>query len=268
MPFHGDKQQGVFPENAPNTNDGNIETAASPHDRASTVTVFPCSDHYYAGLSAQGNTSNHNGTAHNDLPPHTKARDSAVTVFPHSDDQEEAIPAKRRAPADEGAPHDRSLTKFFKKRSITPPLTDDSFLFQTQSPILPRTDRGGLSVSGTTKPQNWQKRYQNILDGDQAGPCTVAHEMVSNFPLVTLKSRTLTRGQRGRVVVTSHPNLVNIQNFHEHETSVQIVYECMAVSLAEILALPTAEFREYEWAVVCKEVVRRFRIPRHELTIC
>ena len=97
-------------------------------------------------------------------------------------------------------------------------------------------------------------RYRSILEEDQAGMCTVAHESVPEFPVVALKLRPLNTEQQGRLMVTSHPNLVNIQHFYEEQISVWIAYECMAVALSEIQASTAAALKEYEWAAICKEV--------------
>ena len=184
-------------------------------------------------------------------------RDSVVTVFPHSDHYQGVIPEKRSAPREGDGDHETvgsPQAKTCRTRPTITPLVDDSLLFRPRSDaVLPADDRD-LRIDDAAKPQDFQLKYRSILEEDQAGPCTVAHEMVSEFPLVVLKCRALSAQQRGRLAVTSHPNLVNIQNFHDHDTSVQIAYECMAVSLADVLVIPDDDLREYECAVLCKEV--------------
>jgi serine/threonine protein kinase len=54
---------------------------------------------------------------------------------------------------------------------------------------------------------------------------------------------------------TRHPNLVNLLAFFEHDHAINLVYECMQVSLSHIQVSPYSSFAEYELAAICKEVI-------------
>ena len=54
---------------------------------------------------------------------------------------------------------------------------------------------------------------------------------------------------------THHANLVNLLAFFEHDGAINLVYECMQVSLLQLQASPYNAFVEYELAAICKEVL-------------
>lgn len=186
----------------------------------------------------------------------TSNRNSIVTVFPQSDRYETNVTRKRSVNSDDVLSPIPDPPRFkFSKPSPEPPV-DDSFLFSSVSQA--NADTGEKHENKRRLIRQGQPRYQGILNEDQAGPCTVAYRMDPDFQLYASKSRTLNADQVSRLKPTSHPNLVNVQCFYDDDdSSVRILYECTAVSLAELLAIPGDAFREYEWAVVCEEVCLR-----------
>ncbi|KAF1349752.1 hypothetical protein BDV97DRAFT_174983 [Delphinella strobiligena] len=98
--------------------------------------------------------------------------------------------------------------------------------------------------------------YRKLMQEDQAGVALIAHENQADFRIVAIKSREMCGNYtKGKIRITSHVNLVNLQGFFEHEGTINFVYESFSVSLADIQASPYGLLREYEIAAVCKELL-------------
>jgi serine/threonine protein kinase len=109
--------------------------------------------------------------------------------------------------------------------------------------------------------------YFNIVEEDQAGACIVAHRG-SDFQTFALKTRRVDGHQFANFKRTSHPNICNLADFFQPSLdSICLVYEDMAVSLAEIQSCPTATFKEYELAAIGLEVLQGLTYLENELDV-
>jgi hypothetical protein len=114
---------------------------------------------------------------------------------------------------------------------------------------------------------NREVDYFNIIEEDQAGTCIVAYRG-SNFQTFALKTRLVDDHQSTNLKKTSHPNICNLADFFQPTlTSICLVYEDMAVSLAEIQSCPTATFKEYELAAIGLEVLQGLMYLENELDV-
>jgi hypothetical protein len=176
-------------------------------------------------------------------------RDSTVTTFPHSSHyQEPTLPRKRR----------NSTTGKVEKRRILhgrrtpPPLQPATHLpsCSQQRNELPSTPPATQQETSADASQ-----FRPIITEDQAGDGIVAHRVDSKFPLVLLKKRAKSGSEKEHPLTTTrHPNLVNLLAFFEHDHAINLVYECMQVSLSHIQVSPHSSFAEYVLAAICKEV--------------
>ena len=177
-------------------------------------------------------------------------RDSIVTTFPHSSHYyKRTIPRKRR----------HSTNGKVEKRRILhdqrpPPTVQPA----THPPSRPQQRHELPSTPSATQHESSAdaSQFKPIITEDQAGDGTVAHRVDSKFPLVLLKKRARSGSETEcPLTTTRHPNLVNLLAFFEHDDAINLVYECMQVSLSHIQVSPYSSFAEYELAAICKEVI-------------
>ena len=170
--------------------------------------------------------------------------DSIVTVFPQSD-RFKGIPQKRAI-----EPHTGNVQSLPRKRFLNLPVNPPSLFSEWQD--RSKTDwQGGHDSERVANPSH----FQSILEEDQAGECTLAYRRTNNFPMVVIKHRAVTGKGIETLRSTSQKNVCNLLDFFPvGNGSISLVYECLAVSLSEIQACPTAPLQEYELAAVATEV--------------
>ena len=176
-------------------------------------------------------------------------RDSTVTTFPHSSHyRERAFPRKRR---------NSTNGKVEKRRVLhgrhAPPPSQPA----THPPSRPQQIHELPSTPSATQQESSAdaSQFKPIIMEDQAGDGIVAHRVDSRFPLVLLKKRAKSGSEtKPPLIITRHPNLVNLLAFFEHDDAINLVYECMQVSLSHIQVSTYSSFAEYELAAICKEV--------------
>lgn len=174
-------------------------------------------------------------------------RDSTITTFPRSSHyREPTLPRKRRNSTTGKVEKRRVL----QRRRTPPPLQPDThppscFPPRHELPSTPPATQQDTSADAS--------QFRPIIAEDQAGDGIVAHRVDSKFPLVLLKTRAKSESET-ECTTTHHPNLVNLLAFFEHDHAINLVYECMQVSLSHLQVSPYSSFAEYELAAICKEV--------------
>jgi hypothetical protein len=175
-------------------------------------------------------------------------RDSTLTTFPHSSHYHgRTIPRKRRNSTNGKGEKRRILHDRRLPPTVQPATHPPSHPQQRHE--LPSTPSATQQESSADASQ-----FKPIITENQAGDGTVAHRVDPQFPLVLLKKRAKS-GPECLLTTTRHPNLVNLLAFFEHDDAINLVYECMLVSLSHIQVSPYSSFAEYELAAICKEVV-------------
>ena len=169
-----------------------------------------------------------------------------LTTFPHSSHYHERnVPQKRRSSANGEAEKRRYIRN---RHSPPPPL-----------PAVhpPRPQQNHELRSATSSDANTNANtFRRIIAENQAGEGIVAHRDDSQFPLVLLKKRAKPESDIECLLnTTRHANLVNLLAFFERDGAINLVYECMQVSLLQLQASPYNAFVEYELAAICKEVL-------------
>ena len=176
-------------------------------------------------------------------------RDSIITTFPHSSHYyENTLPRKRRIPS----PGKVEKRRILHGRHTPPPLQPATHppSRSQQRHQLPSTPPATQKESSADASQ-----FKPIINENQAGDGTVAHRVDPKFPLVVLKKRAKSGSETRCLLTTCHPNLVNLLAFFEHDNVINLVYECMQVSLSHVQVSPYSSFAEYELAAICKEVI-------------
>ena len=99
------------------------------------------------------------------------------------------------------------------------------------------------------------RTYNRLLTDDEAGPVIIAHEHTLNFPMVAIKQRGLDQNWNlRRLIRVEHSNIVSLLAAYRDASELYLVYESMAVSLSQIQRCPHGPLREYEIAIIYKEV--------------
>ena len=170
-----------------------------------------------------------------------------LTTFPHSSHYyERSVPQKRRSSANGEAEKRRYIRN--RHSPPPPPLPAAHPPRPQQNHELPPATSSDASTNANT--------FRRIIAENQAGEGIVAHRDNSKFPLVLLKKRTKPEADTECLLTTTHhANLVNLLAFFEHDDAINLVYECMQVSLLQLQASPYNAFVEYELAAICKEVL-------------
>ena len=174
-----------------------------------------------------------------------------VTVFPQSDRYQGSL--KRPAPQDEDREQNKSRARFLQSQKpprLPLPVNSGSLFVQDRSP------QADVQPPPRDGPSPQDREFMNIIEEDQAGTCTVAYRG-SNFQTFAVKTRMVEQHQLDCLKRTHHPNICNLADFFQPKpSSVCLVYEDMAVSLAELQSCPTATFKEYELAAIGSEVLQ------------
>lgn len=173
-----------------------------------------------------------------------------LTTFPHSSHYyEKGLPRKRRSSTNE----DAEKCRVVRTRDSPPPSLPTLPFHRSQQNNEPPP-----KVVQNTSTQNTSTnadQFRGIIAEYQAGEGIVAHRADAKFLLVLLKKKPRSRSDaKHRLTSTDHPNLVNLLTFFEDDGVINLVYECMHVSLLQLQASPYNAFVEYEIAAICKEV--------------
>ena len=177
------------------------------------------------------------------------SQSNRLTTFPHSSHyHERSLPRKRRSSANGEAEKRRYVRDRHTPPPPLPPPPPVHPPHPQQNHILPST----TSLNANTNAND----FRRIIAEYQAGEGIVAHRDDSSFPLVLLKKRAKAQSDTECLLTsTHHPNLVNLLAFFEHDGAINLVYECMQVSLLQLQPSPYNAFVEYELAAICKEVL-------------
>ena len=163
------------------------------------------------------------------IMPTQPNRDSTVTTFPHSSHYHERTLPRKRRNSTNGKVEKRRILHDQRPPPTVQPATHPPSRSQ-QRHELPSTPSATQQESSADASQ-----FKPIITEDQAGDGTVAHRVDPKFPLVLLKTRAKSGSETEcHLTTTRLPNLVNLLAFFEHDHTINLVYECMQVSLSHI----------------------------------
>ena len=188
---------------------------------------------------------------------------SVHTILPQSDKYQATLPQKRPA-RDVGEPNEGRSKRFLQSvkapRSerrhlglgINPPTLFQRNPLPQDVPPLPVRRHGTEQAERSTDPA--LVSYIEVMEVDQAGPCTVVHEKKPTHSFFVIKKKRVGQEQRARLLLTEHKNIVNLKSFMPDGGCVQLVYEFCRVSLSDILGSLAPPFSDFEKAAIANQV--------------
>lgn len=96
------------------------------------------------------------------------------------------------------------------------------------------------------------KAYHDFMTLDQAGPATIAYD--NAHALFAIKSMKTEASQSTSVQLFRNDCVVNLYDVFRDRDEYRLVYECMDVSLEQVLGTPRGQLASFEIAAICKEV--------------
>jgi hypothetical protein len=178
-----------------------------------------------------------------------------ITKFPRADDggtisypQEVSTDC---APLRHFAAQDKGPAKLKRKRHEPPPRLPLKAVPTVLTKSVPR--KKGTNVF-CKQASPWTE-YHSLLNDDEAGPATIAHEHDLTFAVVAIKERAIKdESLVARLLRVQHGNVVHLLRAFLHNSTLFLVYESVAVSLTEIQSCPYGPLKEFEIATICQEV--------------
>ena len=186
------------------------------------------------------------------------ASSNRVTTFPSSESYRASL--KRPSSPDNAESQNKTRARFLQQQKpprLQLPVNSNSLFSQNRFPRanLSSPIRCAQNESAQETPD--LQPLQMIAEEDQAGIGTVFYRD-SLFTLLVLKTRQIEDHNAQCLVRTDHKNLCNLLDFYysPNSTTMNLIYEDLAISLPGIQASTAPIFRDYELAAIITEVGR------------
>lgn len=99
--------------------------------------------------------------------------------------------------------------------------------------------------------------YHDFMTLDQAGPATIAYD--NAHALFAIKNVRLDKASPStNIQLFKNDCVVSLYDVYRDLDGYRLVYECMDVSLEQVLGTPRGQLASFEIAAICKEVSHPF----------